>query len=120
LALALPWSGGRIGVTAEAQTRIRLGPGRTSTSISSSITNKGDRTYVVAARDGQKISANVSSRNGCVTFGNAETDTKFTTDAGDNFISLFNSCPTTSFTLTVTIYQGSQARSGSIGTGKRE
>jgi hypothetical protein len=60
---------------------------------------------MLAAREGQTLSANVSSRNGCVVLGNQETSTSYVTDAGDNYIDLFNRCRTaTSFTLTVSVY----------------
>ena len=94
-----------LGIDNFAQTRIRFARGRTSASVSSSIGGNSQRKYVLAAREGQTLSANVSSRNGCVVLGNQETSTSYGTDSGDNWIDLFNRCRSaTSFTLTVSIY----------------
>lgn len=88
-----------------AQTRIRFARGRTSASVSSTIGGNSQRKYILGARYGQNLSANVSSRNGCVVLGNQETSTTYTTDSGDNYIDLFNNCGSaTRFTLTVSIY----------------
>lgn len=48
-------------------TRIRFARGRTSASVSGTIARYGGRTFVLSARYGQYLSANVSSSNGCVT-----------------------------------------------------
>jgi len=91
-----------------AQTRIRFARGRTSTSVSSKIGGGGSRSYVLGARYGQYLSANVSSRNGCVTFGNGATSTSYTTSSGNNYLYLNNGCRgLTSYTLTVSINYGS-------------
>ena len=94
-----------LGIDNFAQTRIRFARGRTSASVSSSIGGNSQRKYILAARGGQTLSANVSSRNGCVVLGNQETSTSYVTDSGDNYIDLFNRCRTaTGFTLTVSVY----------------
>jgi hypothetical protein len=94
-----------LGIASFAQTRIRFVRGRTSASVSSSIGGNSQRKYFLAARGGQTLSANVSSRNGCVVLGNQQTSTSYLTDSGDNYIDLFNRCRTaTSFTLTVSVY----------------
>jgi hypothetical protein len=86
------------------QTRIRFARGRTSTSVTSTISRNSQRKFILAAYAGQDLSATVSSRNGCVVLGNRETSTSFVTDRGDNWIDLFNRCRTpTTFTLTVSI-----------------
>lgn len=91
--------------TAGAQTRIRFARGRTSATVSSTIASSAQRKYVLGARAGQTISANISSRNGCVVLGNGQTSQAYTTDQGDNIIDIFNNCRgATSFTLTVSIY----------------
>jgi hypothetical protein len=91
-----------------AQTRIRFTRGRTSTSVSGKIGGGGGRSYVLAARYGQYLSANVSSRNGCVTFGNGATSTSYITRSGNNYLYLNNGCRgLTSYTLTVSINYGS-------------
>lgn len=90
---------------AAAQTRIRFARGRTSATVTSTIGSNAQRKYVLGARAGQTISANVSSKNGCVVLGNQQTSQAYTTDQGDNIIDLFNNCRgATTFTLTVSIY----------------
>ena len=87
-----------------AQTRIRFARGTTSASVSSSIGRNAQRKYVLGAREGQTLSATISSRNGCVVLGNQQTSESYTTDQGDNWIDIFNNCDSaTSFTLTVSI-----------------
>ena len=94
-----------LSIASFAQTRIRFARGRTSASVSSSIGGNSQRKYFLAAREGQTLSANVSSRNGCVVLGDQQTSTSYVTDSGDNYIDLFNRCGTaTSFTLTVSVY----------------
>ena len=91
-----------------AQTRIRFARGRTSTSVSGTIGAGGQRSFVLGARYGQYLSANVSSRGDCITFNNGATSTSYTTRAGNNFIYLRNGCGrAVSFTLTVSINYGS-------------
>ncbi len=90
--------------SAFAQTRIRFARGRTSTSVSGTVGGYGERSFVLDARYGQYLSANVSSRNGCVKFSNGATSTSYTTDSGSNYLYLSNGCRRqTSFTLTVSI-----------------
>lgn len=91
-----------------AQTRIRFARGRTSASVSGVIGGSGGRSYVLGARYGQYLSANISSRNGCVTFSNGATSTSYITRAGNNYLYLSNGCRgQTGFTLTVSINYGS-------------
>lgn len=91
-----------------AQTRIRFARNRTSASVSSTIGGNSSRTFVLGARYGQSLSATVSSRNGCVVFGNGATSTSYITRGGNNFLYLRNNCGRmTSFTLTVSINYGS-------------
>lgn len=87
-----------------AQSRIRFSRGSTSASVSGTLYGGDTRTYVLNARYGQYLSANVSSRNGCVTFQNGETSASYTTISGNNHLYVGNGCGrTTSFTLTVSI-----------------
>jgi len=91
--------------SASAQTRIRFARGRTSASVTSTIGRNSQRKFILAARAGQTLSANVSSRNGCVVLGNQATTESYSTDRGDNWIDIFNNCGSaTTFTLTVSIY----------------
>ena len=87
-----------------AQTRIRFARGRTSTSISGTLAPGARRTYVLGATRGQQLSGNVSSRGDCVKFTEASTSTSFTTDYGDNRLSITNYCRSTvAYTMTVSI-----------------
>lgn len=89
---------------ATGQTRIKFARGRTSASLSGSLAGGGVRRYVLGASRGQRLSGNVSSRNGCVKFTEGSTDLSFTTDSGNNWISVTNYCRTpTSFVMTVSI-----------------
>jgi hypothetical protein len=91
-----------------AQTRIRFARGRTSTTVSGSVGAGGVRRYVLGARYGQALSGNVSSRGDCVKFTEGATSVGFTTDAGDNWLSVTNYCRRpVSFTMTVSINYGS-------------
>ena len=94
--------------SADAQTRIRFAKGRTSATVSGKLAGGARRTYVLGARQGQSLSGNVSSGNGCVKFTEGSTSVGFTTDSGDNILSVTNYCgKTTSFTMTVSINYGS-------------
>ncbi|MBK6723771.1 MAG: hypothetical protein IPO41_01615 [Acidobacteria bacterium] len=87
-----------------AQTRIRFAPGRTSASVTGSLSGGATRRFVLGARDGQYLSGNVSSKNGCVKFVGGSTAIDFMTVAGNNFVTITNSCrSSTSFILTVSI-----------------
>ena len=91
-----------------AQTGIRFVRGRTSTTVSGTIGGNVSRTYVLGAKYGQYLSANVSSRNDCVKFSSGATETSYVTEPGDNYLYLNSGCRSqTSFTLTVSINYGS-------------
>ncbi len=91
-----------------AQSRIRFAKGRTSATVSGQINGQLDRSFGLSARYGQYLSANVSSRNGCVQFSNGATSFSYITKAGNNSLYLINRCRnSTSFTLTVSINFGS-------------
>lgn len=83
-------------------TRVNFGRGRLSETISGNIV--AARRFVLRAKAGQQISASVGSPGGCVSFAGSATSYVSTTGAGDNFISLTNTCGAGStFNLTVTI-----------------
>ena len=91
-----------------AQTRIRFAKGRTSATVNGKIAGKGERRYVLGARYGQYLSANVSSRSDCIVFGNGATSQSYITENGDNYLYLVNNCGRlANFTLTVSINYGS-------------
>ena len=93
---------------ADAQTRIRFARGRTSATVSASLTGGATKTYVLGARYGQVLSGNVSSGSGCVVISGGATSTSFVTRSGDNYISITNRCRRlTRFTMTVSINFGS-------------
>lgn len=87
-----------------AQTRIRFARGRTSTSVAGTIGSLGERDFVLGASAGQYLTANVSSRGGCIVFSTVSTSMAFTTDRGDNWLKLMNNCRrAASFTMTISI-----------------
>lgn len=87
-----------------AQTRVRFARGRTSATVSGSLTANATRTYVLGAKSGQYLSGNVSSKNGCVKFTDGSTALGVSTQSGDNIVSITNYCRTaTTFTLTLSI-----------------
>jgi hypothetical protein len=96
------------GMVVSAQSRISFARGRTSATVSGKINGQMDRSYVLTARYGQVLSANISSSNGCVQFTNGATSITYITESGNNFLYIINRCRnTTSFTITVSINYGS-------------
>ncbi|MFN2502024.1 MAG: hypothetical protein ABR530_08435 [Pyrinomonadaceae bacterium] len=97
-----------LAVDVAAQSRIRFPIGRTSTSTSGTISPSGAKSFVLGARYGQFLSANVSSRDDCINFSNGATSTSYITRNGNNFLYLRNRCGrAVRFTLTVSINYGS-------------
>jgi hypothetical protein len=91
-------------VLSQGATRIRFARGRTSATVSGNVAGNTFRQYALSAKRGQRLSANVSSRNGCVIFSQGSTSIGFTTDSGNNYIELNNTCGrTASYTMTVSI-----------------
>jgi hypothetical protein len=92
---------------ASAQARIQFARGRTSATVSGTIKRSAGRTFVLRAKNGQFLSANVSSRNDCVNFNNGATSTSFVTRSGDNVLYVSNRCRNAlPFTITVSINYG--------------
>ncbi|MGE0245699.1 MAG: hypothetical protein AB7Q37_08635 [Pyrinomonadaceae bacterium] len=86
------------------QTRIRFARGRTSTTVTGTLTSIGERDFVLRAAAGQYLSATVSSSGDCIKFSTIETAQAFRTDEGDNWLKLMNMCRRrVSFTMTVSI-----------------
>jgi hypothetical protein len=86
------------------QTRVRFARGRTSASVSGALMLGQRRTYLLRAVQGQQLSGNVSSRNACVKFIDGATSVAFTTEAGDNRVSIKNHCRArATFVVTVSI-----------------
>jgi hypothetical protein len=86
----------------QATARLSFQRGSTQSTVSGVVGS--ERSYVLAARSGQYLSASVSSGDGCVTFTNGSTSTGFTTSGGDNRVTVVNKCSgQSSFSLTVSI-----------------
>jgi hypothetical protein len=91
-----------------AQSRINFARGRTSATVSGRINGEMDRSFVLGAKNGQWLTASVSSRNGCVQFTNGSTGISYETRSGNNYLYIVNRCRnTTNFTITVSIVWGS-------------
>ena len=83
-------------------TRISFHRGSTGETISGSVAR--GRNYVLRAKEGQHLSATVSSANNCIVFSTGTTTITFTTVKGDNGLGLVNNCGVQSaFSLTVSI-----------------
>src|SRR5688500_3577637 len=95
---------GLMALEASSQTRIRFTRGRTSATLTTLLAPRASRTYALFARNGQVMTATVSSPKDCVKFSNASTTITVQTDAGDNFLTLDNACRSRSaYTLIVSI-----------------
>lgn len=97
-----------------AQTRIRFAKGRTSATVSGSITkNHNYKCFILGTRQGQEIRGNVSSQNGTVQFpwysgaqgyeGGGTTHYSKLANGGDETICIENFGKTTTFLLTISI-----------------
>ena len=90
---------------ASAQTRVRFARGRTSTTLTGTLSGPyGERDFVLSASAGQYLAATVSSSGGCVKFSTVSTSQAYTTDNDDNWLKLMNMCRrAASYTMTVSI-----------------
>ena len=88
-----------------ADIRIRFARGRTSATMAGSIRKGGRICYVAGARNGQTMTAAVSSKSGKVVFlENGETSyTLYIEITGDQTVCLDNLRGSTTYTLTVSI-----------------
>lgn len=94
-----------VGTPIHAQTRIRIPRGRYSTTVSGTLPYNYYRTYVVRARAGQSIVAQVTSGTGTVVFAE-DYGTEYFLDLiedGDYYIQVMNVGPASSYRLTVLI-----------------
>jgi hypothetical protein len=83
-------------------TRISFNRGATGQTISGNVVRGRD--YLLRAKQGQYLTATVSSANGCVVFSPGTKTVTFTTVRGDNWLHVVNNCAAQStFSLTVTI-----------------
>ncbi|MBD0372424.1 MAG: hypothetical protein ICV60_16390 [Pyrinomonadaceae bacterium] len=94
-------------VTAQARTRVRFKPGRNSTTVTGRLATNGLKTYVLRARQGQTLTATLSSTNGKVDFTQgAVHDTQYTVtvdSTGDVEVMIDNHGGPTNYTLTISI-----------------
>ncbi len=89
---------------AQPQTRVRFRRGSSTATISGKLAGFAKRTFVVRARAGQDLTADLTSENTGVRFGDNGTSLNYTTEAGDNYVYLINDGRATmTFTLTITI-----------------
>jgi hypothetical protein len=94
-------------VMAGARTRVRFKPGQNSTTVTGRLATSGLKTYVLRARQGQTLTATLSSANGKVDFTQANVhDTQYsvTVEAtGDVEVMIDNHGGPTNYTLTISI-----------------
>lgn len=86
----------------EQPTRISFRRGTTGQTFSGNVVRGRD--FVLRAKQGQSLTASVSSANGCVVFNSGTTTVSYATVKGDNWLGLVNNCGSQSpFSLTVSI-----------------
>lgn len=91
-------------LVAQTQTRIRFRKGSTKATVSGRLTGFATRTFVFRAKEGQELTAEITSDNTGARFGDLSTSLGYTTKAGDNYVFIKNDGRAiTNFTLTVTI-----------------
>ncbi|HEX6123908.1 MAG TPA: hypothetical protein VFZ23_00905 [Pyrinomonadaceae bacterium] len=78
------------GVSDPRPARITFARGRSQTSVSGSVVRQ--RSYLLYAAEGQNLSAQVDSDNGCVFFQNGSPTTRYVTTQGDNVLTVINDC----------------------------
>jgi hypothetical protein len=82
--------------------RITFAPGSVGRNLSGIVTRRKD--YVLWAREGQSLAANVRSPNGCVEFESGGSSVRYQTRAGDSVLRLRNNCNSpTKFSLSVNV-----------------
>jgi hypothetical protein len=74
----------------DSPTRISFRRGNVGEKISGLLSRS--RSYVLRAKNGQTLSAMISSPNGCVVFDTGSTSIDFTTTRGDNSLTIVNNC----------------------------
>ena len=94
-------------VPAQSRTRVSFQPGRNSRTVTGRLATDGLKTYVLRARQGQTLTATLSSGNGKVDFtqGNVH-DTQYSVtleSTGDVEVMIDNHGGPTNYTLTISI-----------------
>jgi hypothetical protein len=83
-------------------TRINFRPGATSATAAGAVAEEA--TFVLRAKEGQTLSAHITSPGGCIKFEDEDASTSLQMDAGDNYLTVVNSCgKPTSMVLSVSI-----------------
>lgn len=83
-------------------TRITFRKGRVGETVSGDLNRK--REFVLRTLAGQLLSATVRSTNGCAVFDNGDQSTSFSTNRGDTFLRIENSCDDPiRFSLAITV-----------------
>ncbi len=86
-----------------ATLRLKMARGATSVPFSGEINAGDNRSFVLACRAGQALSATVTGGS-CVTFGPSGSSISRTTVSGDNFVTVTNNCQTLSrFTVRISV-----------------
>ena len=83
-------------------TKINFRPGRIQETVSGRVNDR--RSFLLYAREGQQLTADISSPNDCVNFDTGDSSVRYTTNTGNNALTILNSCarPAT-FQLSVSI-----------------
>ena len=88
----------------QTQTRVRFRKGSVTARVSGKLTGFAKRTFVVRAKEAQDLTAELTSENTGVRFGDLSTSLNYTTKAGDNYVFIKNDGrAATTFTLIITI-----------------
>jgi hypothetical protein len=83
-------------------TRITFRAGRVHETVSGRVSDQ--RSFILSARPGQTLSAEIDSEEGCVKFAIGDSAVQYRTRAGDNSLTILNSCDGPArFTLSVSI-----------------
>jgi hypothetical protein len=94
-------------VTASPRTRVRFRPGTNSTTVTGKLAANGLKTYVLRAKQGQTLTATLSSTNGKVDFTQAnvhDTQYSFTVETtGDVEVMIDNHGGLTNYVLTISV-----------------
>lgn len=90
-------------VQAQTSESITFDKGKTSTTISGQIEVDGWKSYVLAAKSGQTLSATIIAPS-CISLGEGKKTISYVTESGENYLDLNSQCETlTKFRLTISI-----------------
>lgn len=87
-----------------ATSRLKFARGAYTTSFSGQINPSDNRSLVLACRAGQSLSASISGGGSCVSIRGGGSSMRTTTNSGDNYISVTNTCSiVVKFSITITV-----------------